>query len=142
MKNTIFTGLLLFLGFVCLAQSPIGTWKTIDDETGEAKSHVEIYETSSGKLEGKVIKILTPGKEAAKCENCSGDLKNRPIKGMVILRDLEKKGNEWKNGYILDPNNGKEYKSKMSLKDDNTLEVRGYIGISLIGRTQTWERIK
>lgn len=141
MKKLLFFPLFFLLGFVGFSQSPVGVWKTIDDETGEAKSHVEIYENSKGRLEGKVIKILTPGREDAVCDQCDGDLKNQPINGMQILRGLEKKGSEWKNGYILDPNNGKEYKAKISLKDANTLDVRGYIGISLIGRTQTWHRV-
>ena len=123
------------------AQSPIGTWKTIDDETKQAKSYVEIFE-KDGKLYGKVTKILTKGKEDAKCTDCSGALKNKPILGMQILSGLKKDGKEWNGGKIIDPNSGKEYKAKMSLNGNDKLDVRGFIGISLVGRTQTWQRVK
>lgn len=124
------------------AQTAIGTWKTIDDKTGKEKSYVKIYETKSGKLQGDVVKILTPGREDAKCTDCKGDRKNKPIAGMTIMWGMEKDGNEWTNGRILDPNSGKEYSCKMKLKDNNTLEVRGFMGISLLGRTQTWYRVE
>lgn len=143
MKTILLTGIFILFGIFAYSQSAVGVWRTIDDETGKAKSHVEIYENDQGKLEGKVIKILTPGKEDEKCTECSGQKKDQPINGMIVLWNLEKNGKSaWKNGKILDPNNGKEYKSKMTLKDENTLEVRGYIGFSLIGRTQTWHRVK
>lgn len=142
MKQISLILLFLFVGFSVQAQSAVGIWKTIDDETGAEKSHVEIYEKENGTLEGKVIKILTEGREDAVCDKCKGDLKNTPIQGLVILRGLKSNGERaWKDGKILDPENGKEYKSKMELKDENTLEVRGFIGISLIGRTQTWYRV-
>jgi len=143
MKKIIFTSIFLLFNLILFAQTPLGTWKTIDDETKEEKSYVKIYESENGELEGKVVKILTPGKEDLTCEKCSGKNKNQPIKGMVILRGLKKSDAEnWKGGHILDPNNGKEYKSKIKLKDENTLEVRGYIGLSVIGRTQTWYRVE
>lgn len=142
MKKLISTSFLLLLGLFIYAQSPIGTWKTIDDETGKEKSYVEIYKNDSGNLEGKVIKILTPGHEDRKCTECKGNKKNKPIVGLVIIRDMEKDGDTWKNGHILDPENGKEYKCKMTMKDEDTLDVRGYIGFSLIGRTQTWYRVE
>lgn len=142
MKKLLTTTLFFLFGLFIYAQSPIGTWKTIDDNTGDEKSYVEIYEADNGKLEGKVVKILTPGREDRKCTECRGDKKDQPIVGLVIIRDMEKNGSEWKNGYVLDPENGKEYKCKMSLQDENTLDVRGYIGFSLMGRTQTWQRIE
>lgn len=136
------TGLIMFVGIFAYSQSPIGTWKTVDDKSGKEKSHVRIYETKSGKLQGEVAKILTAGRENAKCTDCSGDKKDKPIKGMVILWGLEKDGSEWSGGRILDPNSGKEYKCMMKLKDEDTLEVRGYLGVSLLGRTQTWTRVE
>ncbi len=141
MKNLLTASFVLFFGMLAYAQSPIGTWKTIDDKTGKEKSHVKIYETKSGKLQGDVVKILTPGKENAKCTECDGDNKNKPIKGMTIIWGLEKDGNEWSSGHIIDPNSGKQYKCSMKLKNNNTLEVRGYLGVSLLGRTQTWTRV-
>ncbi|WP_314241999.1 DUF2147 domain-containing protein [Empedobacter tilapiae] len=141
MKKSILFGLFFMLTSLMYAQSPIGTWKTIDDETKQAKSYVEIFE-KDGKLYGKVTKILTKGKEDAKCTDCSGALKNKPILGMQILSGLKKDGKEWNGGKILDPNSGKEYKAKMSLNGNDKLDVRGFIGISLVGRTQTWQRVK
>jgi len=131
----------MLIGSLVFGQSPVGTWKTIDDETGKEKSYVEIYE-KDGKLYGKVAKILTKGKEDAKCDKCSGALKNKPIQGMVILYDLKKSGNEWTGGKILDPNSGKEYKATVKLNGKDKLDVRGYVGISLVGRTQTWVKVK
>ena len=131
----------MLISSLVFGQSPVGTWKTIDDETGKEKSYVEIYE-KDGKLYGKVTKILTKGKEDSKCEKCSGALKNKPIQNMVILYDLKKSGNEWTGGKILDPNSGKEYKATVKLNGKDKLDVRGYVGISLVGRTQTWIKVK
>jgi uncharacterized protein (DUF2147 family) len=141
MKTFIF--LLVFCPFSFLkAQSPIGTWKAIDDKTGKEKGHVKIYETKSGKLQGDIVKILTPGRENSKCTECEGDRKNKPVMGMTIMWALEKDGDEWNDGHILDTNSGKQYKCYIKLLDNNTLEVRGYLGVSLLGRTQIWKRIE
>lgn len=132
----------LFLTF-CIsvnAQSAIGTWKTIDDEDGRVKSHVEITE-KGGKLYGKVAKLIETNYPI--CTECKGDKKDQPIEGMTILWDLESEGNkEWSGGKIMDPKTGKEYKCNLELQDTNTLNVRGYIGFSLLGRTQTWYRVE
>ncbi len=120
--------------------SPVGRWQTIDDKDGKPASIVVIWE-EDGKLLGKVEKLLDPSEPDPKCTKCEGDLKDQPIQGMRILWDLRKKGAEWGDGRILDPDNGKTYKCKMSLKDGGKkLDVRGFIGISLLGRTQTWIR--
>lgn len=141
MKKSFLFGVLMILSSHLFGQSPIGVWKTLDDETKEGKSQVEIYE-KDGKLYGKVVRILTRGKEDAKCVDCKGALKGKSILNMVILSDLKKSGNEWTGGKILDPNNGKEYKATLKLNGIDKLDVRGYIGLSLIGRTQTWYRVK
>jgi|SRR5690606_2922049 len=141
MKTFISLSVLCLFSFLN-AQSPVGTWKTIDDKTGKEKGYVRIYETKSGKLQGEVVKILTAGKENAKCTECEGDRKNKPIKGMVIMWGLEKDGDEWNDGHILDTNSGQQYKCYIKLIDKNKLEVRGYLGISVLGRTQIWERIE
>jgi len=142
MKKLVTLLLMFALGtFMSQAQSAVGKWKTIDDETGEAKSIVEIYE-KNGKIYGKVIDILNPAKKNALCKECKGADKNKPILGLVILKDLSKDGNEWSGGQILDPNKGKLYKCTVTLEGKNKLNVRGYVGISLIGRTQTWERVQ
>jgi uncharacterized protein (DUF2147 family) len=121
------------------AQDVFGKWKTIDDNSGKAKSIVEIYK-KDGKVYGKVIEILNPERQNAKCDNCEGADKEKPILGMEIIRGLEKDDDEYNGGRILDPESGKLYKCYIELQQDNTLKVRGYIGFSLLGRTQYWER--
>lgn len=120
------------------AQSVLGKWKTIDDETGKAKSIVEVYE-KDGKVYGKVIEILTENKDS-KCTKCSGSDKGKPIKGLVIIKGLSKDGNEYSGGKILDPQSGKEYKCVIKTNGNSKLDVRGYLGIQALGRTQTWLR--
>jgi uncharacterized protein (DUF2147 family) len=116
--------------------SPVGVWKTIDDESGKAKSHVKIYERD-GKLYGKVTKLLLrPG---AKCDACEGDDKGKPIEGMVVVWGLKQDGDEWEGGKIFDPKKGKTYRCKMWI-EGGKLKVRGYAGPFF--RTQTWHRIK
>lgn len=133
--------LLLTLPLISFSQEVIGKWKTIDDVTKKAKSIVEIYE-EDGKLFGKVFQILTVGEEDKVCSDCKGDKKDEPIQGMVILENLSEDGSEWNGGTILDPNNGKIYKCYITLESDEKLKVRGYIGFSLIGRTQYWYKVK
>ena len=133
--------LFFFVIFFAQSQSVTGKWKTIDDETGKAKSIVEIYE-KSGKIYGKVIDILEEENKKKVCTECSGDDKNKPILGMVIIKGLSKDGLEYTDGKILDPKNGKLYKCFITLESKDKLKVRGYIGISLIGRTQYWYRVK
>lgn len=141
MKKTIILMMFfVFGGIMTQAQGVTGKWKTIDDQTGEAKSIVEVYERD-GKIYGKVVEILNPEKKDAKCQNCKGSDKDKPILGLVIIKGLSKDGNQWSGGQILDPNNGKTYKCTMNLNGSNKLSVRGYIGISLLGRTQTWTRV-
>lgn len=121
-------------------QSPIGVWKTIDDETNQPKSHIQIYE-KEGKLYGKVIKLLANAKTTI-CSKCPGEYKDLPIVGIDILKDLVKDGEEWNDGEIMDPNNGKVYSALIKLENENKLKVRGYIGFSLLGRTQYWYRLE
>lgn len=117
-----------------------GKWKTIDDETGKAISVVEIFE-KQGKVYGKVIELLNPGDRNRTCEKCDGDDRNRPVMGLMVIKGLIWDG-EGYNGKILDPKHGKIYKCIVSLESRDKLKVRGYIGISLLGRTQYWQRIK
>lgn len=122
------------------AQSPIGIWKTIDDESGEAKSHVEIYE-KDGKLHGKVVKLL-PKATTDVCLNCPGDLNGKSLLEMDIHWELEKYKDYWSYGQIIDPAKGKTYKLSVWMEDEDTLKLRGYIGISMLGRNQVWYRVK
>ncbi len=120
--------------------SPVGLWKTIDDETKQARSLVRITE-KDGVLSGKIEKILDAGKADAKCTACTDARKDQPIQGMTILSGLKKFDAEWGEGEILDPNNGKLYKSKAKLiEGGKKLEVRGFVGVSLFGRSQVWVR--
>jgi uncharacterized protein (DUF2147 family) len=122
--------------------SPVGRWQTIDDATKKPKSIVTIWE-DGGKLYGKIEQLLDPKPEDPNpvCKKCEGDKKDQPILGMQILWGMKKDGKTWSGGRILDPNNGKVYRCNLTPVDGGKkLEVRGYIGISLIGRTQTWLR--
>jgi uncharacterized protein (DUF2147 family) len=122
--------------------SPAGLWKTIDDHTGKPKSLVRIWETN-GEYQGKVEKLFrAPDQDQnPKCIKCEGERKDQPIIGMTIINGMKGSGAEYSGGTILDPANGKTYHSKMTVIDNGTkLEVRGYIGVPLLGRTQTWIR--
>ncbi len=121
--------------------SPVGEWRTIDDATHEPKAVVRIFE-QGGALYGVVEKSLLATPVRKTCDQCTDDRKDQPILGMDIIRGLRKDGDQWDGGTILDPEHGKIYKCKMSLQPGGQrLDVRGYVGISLLGRTQTWERV-
>lgn len=142
MKKYFLTVLFVAIAGLFSASAQVtGKWKTIDDETGEEKSIVEIYE-KDGKIYGKVVEILNPAKKNAKCTKCSGAEKDKPIMGMVIIKGLTKDGDEYTDGDILDPNKGKTYSCTLKLIGNDKLDVRGYIGFSFIGRSQTWYRVK
>lgn len=117
--------------------TPVGVWKTIDDETGDAKSQVKIYE-SNGKLRGKIVKLYN--NPDALCEECEGEDYNTPILGMTIMWGLEPDDDEWNDGRIFDPKKGKTYNCKIWLEDDGSLKVRGSSGPFY--RTQTWHRVE
>ena len=122
------------------AQTALGTWQTKDDETGENKSHVQIYE-AGGKVYGKIAKVLRPNAPST-CAKCPGDRKDQPLLGMAILVNMLPKSGFWESGNILDPEKGKWYGCKMWLKegDPNTLVVRGFLGPFY--RTQYWTRVQ
>jgi uncharacterized protein (DUF2147 family) len=147
-KRAALAGMLLASATMAFAQgaqdtnSPVGVWQTIDDSTHQPKALVQISQDSDGNLSGKVIKGLGQNDQPdRRCTNCTDDRKDQLILGMTIIKDMKQKGSEWDDGNILDPENGKVYRCKMHLEDNGQkLEVRGYIGISLLGRTQTWVR--
>lgn len=126
-------------------KSPVGLWKTIDDHSGKAKSLIRITE-SGGEYQGKIEKLFRAPDEDQnpKCDKCEDARKDKPIIGMTILTGLKQDAqnpDEFTGGQILDPAEGKIYKSKVTLKDDGKkLNMRGYIGIPMLGRTQTWLR--
>ncbi|PQV47602.1 DUF2147 domain-containing protein [Paraburkholderia sp. BL21I4N1] len=143
-KQAALAGVLLASAMTAMAQtdSPVGMWQTIDDHTGQPKALVQIAQDGGGSLSGKVVKGLGPNDQPdRRCTACTDGRKDQPILGMTIINDMKKDGDSWDHGQILDPENGKLYKCKMHLEDGgNKLVVRGYIGISLLGRSQTWVR--
>lgn len=143
MKKILITCIALFTAFIVQAQSAsdiIGKWTTVDDETGQAKSIVEIFKKSDGKYYGKIIKLLQKP-ENENCVNCKDDRKNKPLIGLEIIRGIKQDGKEFTGGNITDPKTGKMYKCTIT-RSGEKLNVRGYVGISLIGRTQTWTLAK
>jgi len=122
--------------------SPVGLWKTIDDNSGQPRGLVRIREIN-GRFEGRIEKIFPkPGDDPApKCDKCDGTRHNQPVLGMTILSGVTKQGDEYQGGEILDPETGKIYRVKMKLAEGGMkLEVRGFIGVSLFGRSQIWLR--
>ncbi len=141
MKNIAMLMLVFFAFAKAYSQDVTGKWKTIDDNTGEVKSHVEVYKQGNAYY-GKVLKVLAKDAPASpKCVACEGKLKDQPIEGMVIIKDLKKQGKMYKDGTVIDPENGKSYDCKIWLNEDNpdVLMVRGYV--LFLYRTQTWERL-
>lgn len=134
----IITLLILLISFSVSAQDIIGKWKTIDDKTGEAKSIVEIYK-KDGKIFGKIIEIFDKSKRDLPCIKCEGEDYNKPILGLDIIKNMTKEGDYYKNGTVVDPQNGKVYRLRLALTDDGKLQVRGYIGFFY--STQYWERV-
>ena len=140
MKLTLLiVALLLFQ--LSFSQTVFGKWKTIDDITGKEKGIVEIYE-KGGKVYGRIIEIFDSEHRYRKCEKCDGEDKNKPYLGLVIIKGLSKDGDIYDGGKILDPKIGKLYRCKITLDGKEKLIVRGYIGIPLFGRSQTWIRQK
>jgi uncharacterized protein (DUF2147 family) len=140
--TTIAMGIFISTGALAQQASPVGLWKNIDDETGKPKALIRIVE-SNGEYQGKIEKLFRAPDEDQnpKCDKCEGAKKDQPIIGMTILTGLKQEGDAYTGGQILDPANGKLYKSKATLIDGGKkLDVRGYIGAPLFGRTQTWIR--
>lgn len=142
MKTVLAAALLAAAGTAFAQATPAGLWKTIDDESKQERSFVRITE-AGGTVSGRIEKILDPGKAAAVCDQCSDARKGQPIVGMSIIEGVKKNAAEpyWDGGTILDPNNGKTYKVRLTPKDGGkTLEVRGFIGPFY--RNQTWQRVE
>lgn len=120
--------------------TPIGLWKTIDDETKQPKALVRVSE-QGGRLSGTIEKLFDPAKPNPVCDACTDERKGKPILGMAIVNDVKKFDDHWGDGKILDPKTGKIYSVKMTpIEGGKKLEVRGFIGFALLGRTQTWIR--
>lgn len=131
-------------GQAAAAEPPaVGRWRTIDDETNTERSIVEIFTAQGGELQGRIVKVfLRPDeKPGAVCEKCEGPHKDQPIEGLVFLWGLKPDGDSWSGGAILDPKNGKIYNARLRLAEEGKkLNVRGYIGTPLLGRSQVWLR--
>jgi uncharacterized protein (DUF2147 family) len=122
--------------------SPVGLWKNVDDVTGKPKAMIRITE-EQGALVGRIEKLFrAPDMDQnPKCDKCDGARKDQPVIGMVFMSGLKKDGNEYSGGEILDPDNGKIYRSKVTLIDGGKkLSVRGYVGVPMFGRSQVWLR--
>ena len=145
MKKILITlALAAAAGSVLAQATPVGLWKTIDDDGKTEKSLVRISE-SGGVLSGKIEKIAEANKQDSKCEKCTDERKDKPVLGMVIIRNAKADAGKehWEGGDILDPNNGKVYKLRLKpIEGGKKLEVRGFIGMALLGRTQTWVRVE
>ena len=148
MKRSLVLGAALGLASaLALAQStPAGVWKTIDDATKKEKSLVRITD-NAGVFIGKIEKLLDPtAKQDAVCDKCTDERKDKPVLGMTIITGVKQSASAadiWDGGHILDPNDGKVYKVRLSPADGGKkLDVRGYIGMPMLGRTQTWLRVE
>lgn len=120
--------------------SPVGLWKTFDDKTGRERAMVRIFE-QDGQLFGRIERTFTPGGEHRLCVPCTDERRNQPIIGLLVIRHLRPDGDTYTGGDILDPETGSIYRCKLHVEPGGSrLTVRGYIGISLLGRTQTWRR--
>lgn len=130
---------LFFFGLSSAFAAVTGTWTTIDDKTGKKRAVVQISE-SGGTLSGRIIKVYPQPGDTGICKKCPGAFKGKKIQGIQFLWGLKKTGdNQWSGGRILDPKSGKVYRAKVTQKG-NKLYVRGYIGVSILGRTQVWVR--
>ncbi len=135
--------LLLAGSFAAVAQpsaSPVGTWRTFSDRTGQESGQVQIWD-QGGQLYGRIVGIRDAAKRDAVCDKCTDDRRGQKVMGMQIIRGMKPDGAQWDGGEILDPENGSTYRCTMRLADGGRkLIVRGFIGISLFGRSQTWLR--
>jgi len=129
-----------FMAYAAGETSPLGLWKTVDDKTGKPRALVRIY-LQDGKYFGKIEQSFTPGAETRVCAVCTDERKNQPIIGLLIIRNVSLRDGEYGGGDILDPDSGSVYRCKFHLENDGAvLVVRGFIGFSLLGRSQTWQR--
>lgn len=130
---------LLMAGAALAADPAVGRWKTIDDETGQAKSIVEISQNANGTLSGRIVELLNPSRPNPTCDKCKDDRKGQPITGMEIIRGMKPDGDAYSGGTILKPDEGKVYKSKMELIEGGSkLEVSGCV--AFICKSQVWLR--
>lgn len=151
MKNLCFVTLLIALSLPCVspavgqneakARSPAGLWRTVDDKTGQPKGEVRIFERD-GHWFGQIVRVYDSHDAQSRCDRCSDERKGKEILGLIILREMSPTQGEYGGGDILDPDTGKVYRCKLRVADNGEkLDVRGFIGFSMLGRTQTWFRV-
>jgi uncharacterized protein (DUF2147 family) len=117
-----------------------GKWKVVDDDDGIEKSVVEIYEENN-KYYGRIVQLFETSKRTH-CDRCYGELKGKPLTGMVIIYDLEKTSGGGKNGKVIDPGSGKIFSCSIELAGPDRLKLRGYLGVPTMGKTSYWNRYK
>ena len=139
--SILFTFFFLLASIHSQGQNCLGTWKVIEDKSNEPACILKLYE-ENGKINGKLLKILKSDTKQKNpmCVNCTDDRKDKPVIGMEVVRGMRKKGKYWSGGRLLDPHTGKTYKCYLELVNKDKIKARGYIGISLLGRTQYWYR--
>jgi len=121
----------------------VGLWEQVDEKSGKPESWFKIIERN-GVYQGNIVKIFfKPGEdENWACDKCEGDERGKPVLGLALIKGMQRNGNAYENGTIMDPRDGSVYRALMNLSPDGQkLEVRGYLGISLFGRSQTWIRL-
>ncbi len=143
MKQRLLTYVLAICGLSTAIASPLSgtTWVTLDDKTGKPRAEV-LFEKEKNTFCARIVSVHPKPGDTGICSKCPGEFKDKPTDGLVFVWGLTQKGNNnWDGGQLLDPKTGKIYRVKMLMKGDK-LYVRGYIGVSIIGRTQIWERKK
>ena len=145
-RTTLVAAALLIHAAAFAQTTPVGLWKTIDDKTKKERTLIRIVDTG-GTLSGKIEKRLDPDAKAGDvCDKCADDRKDQPLQGLQLIRGITKNANtenRWDGGTVIDPEDGKVYKARMTPIDGGKkLELRAYIGVPMIGRTQTWIRVE
>jgi uncharacterized protein (DUF2147 family) len=141
MQKLYLTLFLLIITNTINSQSIFGKWYSTNEETGEIDSVIEVYKKQE-KAFAKIIEIKNSERRNAVCDLCKDKNKNKPILGLNILNGLERDGEEWSGGTILDPRNGNVYKCYIQLVQKDKLKIRGYLGLALFGKTAYWQRAK
>lgn len=141
MQKSYLTLVLLIITISVNSQSIFGKWYSTNEETGEIDSVIEVYKKQE-KAFAKIIEIKNSERKNAVCDLCKDKNKNKPILGLNILNGLERDGEEWSGGTILDPRNGNVYKCYIQLVQKDKLKIRGYLGLALFGKTAYWQRAK
>jgi uncharacterized protein (DUF2147 family) len=141
MQKLYLTLIILIITNTINSQSIFGKWYSTNEETGEIDSVIEVYKKQE-KAFAKIIEIKNSERRNAVCDLCKDKNKNKPILGLNILNGLERDGEEWSGGTILDPRNGNVYKCYIQLVQKDKLKIRGYLGLALFGKTAYWQRAK